>query len=140
MPLSREQRQRAMDCIAAGDLRLDQPTMMWAGRGTGQTCSGCKDTIGPNDVEYEADFADGGRYYFHFECAGFWHAERQRRENAATQEGRSIIEQSRIVREQAVKNAKHSAQLRDQADVLLRQSEDVIDKARQAKPGQPPGA
>jgi hypothetical protein len=80
MPLSPEQRQRVLDSIEFGHLRLDALSKMYAGYGTGRTCSGCKDTIGPEDVEYEADFADGGRYRFHLGCAGLWHAVQLRRE------------------------------------------------------------
>jgi len=70
---------------------------MYAGYGAGRTCSGCKDTIGPKDVEYEADFPDAQRYYLHLRCAGLWHAVRLRREDAA-----SVMEESQAIMEQAV--------------------------------------
>jgi hypothetical protein len=107
---------------------------MYAGYGAGRPCSGCRDTIGPKDVEYEADFADGRRYHLHLGCAGLWHAERLRGEQAIT-----VMQQSRASVDQAVKASKHSAELRDQADVLTRESEEAVEKARRARRGDQSG-
>ena len=130
MPLSPAQRQHVLDSIDCGHLRLDAPTKMSARYGAGQTCSGCKDTIGPADVEYEAEFADAAKYQFHLGCAGLWHAERQRREEAAGGERTRVMERSEAVVHQILKN---DADLRDPADVASSAVEALIDKARRAR-------
>jgi hypothetical protein len=139
MPISPEQRRRVLEAIGDGRLRLEAPTRMYAGYGAGRSCHGCGDTIGPRDVEYEADYDDGGTSYLHLGCAGLLDAERRRRDDSALDDARMTRQQSEAKREQARLASKHSAQLRDQADVLARESEAAIDRARQVKRGQPPG-
>jgi hypothetical protein len=70
MPISPKQRARVLAGIAAGRLRLDAPTRMYAGYGTGRACEGCGDSIDRTQIEYEAVYADGPDYRLHLGCAG----------------------------------------------------------------------
>jgi hypothetical protein len=59
MPLSSEQRQKVLDAITAGRLRLVAPKKMYAGYGESHECSGCGQVIDRTQVEYEAIYEDG---------------------------------------------------------------------------------
>jgi hypothetical protein len=85
MPLSPEQRDRVLANIAAGRLRLDPPTKMYAGFGAGRTCDGCGEPIDKIQVEHEAvyengraDSSAGEVFHLHLGCAGLWDFERRR--------------------------------------------------------------
>jgi hypothetical protein len=82
MPLTPEQRQRVLDAITAGRLRLDPPTKMYAGFGAGRTCDGCGEVIDRTQVEheaiYESDPGAGQAFHLHLGCAGLWDVERRR--------------------------------------------------------------
>ena len=133
VPLSEAQRQRVLDAMSEGRLPLDAPKNMYAGYGTRRICMGCGETIYPTEVEYEAEYGDGRTYLFHLGCAGIWDAERRRR--SATEDAKTVQDQSEAARAQAQMNAKESAQLRDQADVLAREAEAVREKSKQVKRG-----
>jgi hypothetical protein len=141
VPLSPEQRQRVLDAIDSGHLRLDPPKKMYAGYGDGRECAGCGEVIDNKQVEWEATYEDGRAYRLHLGCAGLWEAERRRRQprEQMREDGRCTREQSQGVREQAQATSKNSAQLRDQADVLAREAEAVVEEARSVKRGGPPG-
>jgi hypothetical protein len=88
MPLTPEQRQRVLDAITAGRLRLDAPTKMYAGFGGGRTCDGCGEVIDSTQVEHEAYYENGRdgasageALHLHLGCAGLWDAERRRRQD-----------------------------------------------------------
>src|SRR5262245_49441947 len=106
---------------------------MYAGYGTGRVCDGCREAIGPSDVEYEAHYKDRQPHHFHLGCAALWDAEMRRRHESPSENARRVRQQSQDIREQARAISKHSGQLRDQSDVLARESEAAIDKARQAQ-------
>jgi len=135
MPLSPEQRQRILDAVSSGRLPVDAPAKMYAGYGPGRACAGCDDAIGPKDVEYEAHYDDGRRYYLHLGCAALWEAQRRRAAKAAIEDAARVRQQSQTTREQARMTVKHSMELRDHADVLAAESEEAIEKARRVKRG-----
>src|SRR5262245_8752436 len=137
MPLTLEQRERVLEAISIGRLLLDAPVKMYTGYGVGRPCDGCKDAISAQDVEYEANFSDGGSYFFHLGCAGLWDVERRRL--SVVEDARMIREQAQLTRQQARLTAKESAQLRDEADVISRESEVARERARQVKRGEQPG-
>jgi hypothetical protein len=119
---------------------------MYAGFGTGRACSGCDKAIGPRDVEYEATYDDGRTYSLHLGCAAFWDAQVRRDPKAAIEDGKASREQSqvtrersRVTRETARTISKHSAQLCDLADVLARESEAAVEKARRVVRDEPSG-
>src|SRR5262249_6117941 len=109
----------------------------FAGHGQSRMCSGCAETIGPSDEEYEAHYADGRTYYFHLGCGGLWHAHLRGLE-PVIDDAKRIRERSQATRERARATAKESAQLRDQAQVLRAESEEAIEKARRAQRGEQP--
>jgi hypothetical protein len=141
MPLSPEQRQRVLEAITSGRLRLDPPKKMYAGYGDGHECSGCGEVIDRKQVEWEATYENGQAYRLHLGCAGLWDVERRRRQQSesASVEPQRARAQSQAVREQAQATSKDSAQLRDRADVLAREAEAIIEEARRVKRGEPPG-
>jgi len=59
VPITPDQRQRVLDAITAGRLRLDRPTKMYAGFGAGRACDGCGEAIDRTMVEYEAVYESG---------------------------------------------------------------------------------
>jgi hypothetical protein len=142
MPLSPQQRRRVVDAIDAGQLRLDRPQKIYAGYGDGTACSACGEVIDKSQVEWEATYQDGQAYRMHLGCAGLWEAERtrRRRQQSGTEDARHTGEESKTTREQATATPKESAQLRDQADVLAREAETGIEKARRLKRGEQPSA
>ena len=61
MPLTPEQRQKVLDAITSGRLRLDAPTKMYAGFGAGRICDGCGEPIDKTQVEHEAVYESAPR-------------------------------------------------------------------------------
>jgi hypothetical protein len=141
MPFTPEQRQRVLDAIAAGRLRLDSPSKMYAGKGTGRNCDGCGEAITPIQVEYEPSYEDGQSHYLHLGCAGILDAERHRHAQSQSfrEDARATCEHAQFLREQAEARGKESARLRDQADVLAREAEAIVEKSRRVKRGEQPG-
>src|SRR5262245_48066993 len=70
------------DAISSGRLPLDAPGKMYAANGVGRACAGCDDAIGPEEVEYEADYGEGSSYYLHLGCAAFWNTQVRRSPDA----------------------------------------------------------
>ena len=55
-----------------------QPVRLWAGSGTGATCSLCGSPIQAHEIEYEVELfpATTGRFLrFHFPCHRAWEAQ-----------------------------------------------------------------
>jgi hypothetical protein len=141
MPLSPQQRLRVLAAIDSGRLRLDRPQRMYAGFGAGRTCDGCGEVIDPTQVEHEAVYesgpggsAAGEIFHLHLGCAGLWDVERHRRQQAEDR-----IQQAQEVGERAETAVKRSGQLQDQADVLAREAETVVEESRRVKRGEPSG-
>ena len=119
MPLSLEQRQRVLEAITSGRLRLEPPLHIYAGYGDGTDCSACGEVIDKKQVEWEATYENGKAYRLHHGCAELWDAERRRHE--------------------AVERISHEAQqLRDRAETLAREAQAVIEEARRVKAGEQP--
>jgi CheY-like chemotaxis protein len=57
-------------------LPADPPAKCWVGKGTGRACEGCDKVIGPDEIEYEVDIADGRTLRLHADCLAAWHAAR----------------------------------------------------------------
>jgi hypothetical protein len=97
MPLTPEQRQRVLEAITSGRLRLDRPTKMYAGFGAGRTCDGCGEAIDKTQVEHEAVYEDGSgdggvgqALHLHLGCAGLWDVERRRPAQRGEESGSPI--------------------------------------------------
>jgi hypothetical protein len=136
MPLSPPQRQRVLAAIDSGRLRLDRPQKMYAGYGDGAECAGCGEVIDNMQVEWEATYENGQSYPLHLGCAGLWDAERRRRQPPErTSDTAQQREHTQRVLDQAQAAAKDSARLRDQADVLAREAEAVIEEAKASEAG-----
>jgi CheY-like chemotaxis protein len=145
MPYSPEQRQRVLDALASRRLRLELPKGMFAGRGTGRTCDGCGDSIGPTQVEYECVYHDGFSHFLHLGCAGLLDAEQRRvmkiqeqseQDRAVRENARRIREEAQEVRDDARGTAKASAQIRDRADVISTEAQLARAEARKVKRGE----
>ena len=66
--------------LADGTLPLTRPDKLYAGRGSGEPCTGCGEPIYPMQIEYELDYPGERRTLrLHLECAGLWEALRLRR-------------------------------------------------------------
>jgi hypothetical protein len=141
MPLSPQQRERVLAAIEAGRLPLERPQKMYAGHGEGRVCDGCGEPIDKTQIEYEAVYTSGHAAHLHLGCAGLLDAEQSRRARteAVTEDATRAREQSRASREQAQTTAKASQQLRDQADLLAREAEAVIEESRRVRRGDPAG-
>jgi hypothetical protein len=61
----------ARERITQGCRPRNLPASVWAGRGTGATCSLCERTIQPDQVEYELTH-DGVTFHFHMRCHAIW--------------------------------------------------------------------
>jgi len=60
---------------------------MWGGPGTGAECAVCGEVLGPGDVGFDVEFADGTaeanvkqNYHLHVRCFAAWELERERTE------------------------------------------------------------
>jgi hypothetical protein len=102
VPLTADQRQRVLDAITTGHLRLDPPTKMYAGFGVGRACDGCGEAIDRTMVEHEVvyengrDGASSGEVvHLHLGCAGLLDAARRQgvKAYAPGQDGREGAEQ-----------------------------------------------
>jgi hypothetical protein len=77
------------DATERGDvplMRNTRPLRTWAGHGSGATCSGCGQSIRPQEIEYEIELpasgaerpqryqpgSDGKSLRFHFACYRNW--------------------------------------------------------------------
>src|SRR5689334_8859497 len=140
MPFSPEQRQRVIEAIKSRRLRLDPPTSMYAGYGTGRTCDGCGEVIDQTQVEYECVYQDGFSSFLHLGCAGLLDAEQRRvvHIQQAREHARELRDQAQAARRDARVTAKDSAQLRDRADVLAREAEVMVGRTRDVKRGAAP--
>jgi hypothetical protein len=83
MPFHPDAPARIAAKVESGDLPLDLPRRMWAGRGSGKSCNGCGEVIDPSQVEYEFEAADGHTVRLHLGCASLLEAERRRRAGPA---------------------------------------------------------
>jgi hypothetical protein len=75
MPLTEHERALfalARKLIANGSLPRTVPGSVWAGSGTGATCSLCELTIEPEQVEYELAGDGGATFHFHIRCHALW--------------------------------------------------------------------
>src|SRR5262245_20554856 len=139
MPLTSEQRQRVLANIASGRLPLDPPSKMFAGYGDGHRCVGCEEVIERSHIEYESVYPSGEAYRMHLGCANLWDIERRRQQSSSVSEdGPSIRAMSQETRERARETSKESARLRDQADLLAREAEAVIEESERVKRGEQP--
>jgi hypothetical protein len=62
----------------AGELPIDRPGKLWAGAGSGASCSLCERAITDADVEYEMESSLGTGlqvFRFHLPCYYIWSAE-----------------------------------------------------------------
>jgi hypothetical protein len=67
--------------LDTGLLPHDQPRKLWAGDGTGKTCTACERPILSSQREYEVQYDDDRPdIRFHAACHGAWEAERRRRD------------------------------------------------------------
>jgi hypothetical protein len=76
-----EQDSRDVDAVIrtkllAGTLPSIRPSQIWAGESAGAICDACDQAIALRDVEYEANFVDGGTFRFHRRCFDVWHQQR----------------------------------------------------------------
>jgi hypothetical protein len=54
---------------------VQRPPRMWAGHGSGATCSVCARSIQQQDIEYEVELPPGSErrsLHFHFSCYQGW--------------------------------------------------------------------
>lgn len=58
--------------ISNGLLPRTVPSSLWAGAGTGATCSLCEHTIEPEQVEYQSEGFGGVTFRFHMQCHAIW--------------------------------------------------------------------
>jgi hypothetical protein len=80
MPLTHhevELRKAALERIERGALPRQVPKMVWAGRGSGQPCSLCDQTIGHSETEYELAASGGASAHerivrLHLQCHALW--------------------------------------------------------------------
>ena len=75
MPLTRRQEglfALARKHVSNGRLPRTVPAFVWAGPGTGATCSLCEHTIEPYQVEYELKEYGGATFRFHMRCHAIW--------------------------------------------------------------------
>ena len=78
MPLSQQElelRMKALERISQKLLPAEVPPSIWAGRGSGQTCSLCDKPVGQSETEYELEaMADGleSHFRFHIRCHALW--------------------------------------------------------------------
>jgi len=87
-------RQKARDAIQTGQLPDRGPDRTWAGKGGGGACSVCADEVGPQDIEFELEFAPGhqqpgalANYRFHVRCFAAWEFERENHSSNERQNG-----------------------------------------------------
>lgn len=86
MPLTQhelELKKTALERIRQGLLPDAIPKSIWAGQGTGKTCSLCDRTVAQTEMEYELNVArdDGTQstIRFHLRCHALWQLEVARR-------------------------------------------------------------
>ena len=73
MPLTDQERPlltRAREYVASGRLPRTVPKSIFAGPGTGMSCSLCDSPIEPWQVEYE--LSGGVTLHFHMRCHAIW--------------------------------------------------------------------
>jgi hypothetical protein len=63
--------------LAAGTLPRERAARVWAGRGGGERCEACEETIAPSQFLIEALREEDPSLHFHLECFYFWDALRQ---------------------------------------------------------------
>jgi hypothetical protein len=75
-------RSLARRAIRAGKLPRRRPDRTWGGPGAGAPCAVCAQSIRPDQVEYELQFADAAdahrmdRFQMHLRCFAVWELER----------------------------------------------------------------
>lgn len=79
MPFPPEAPKKIAAKVERGELSLELPKRMWAGRGSGKPCDGCGEVISASQVEYEFESGDGRTVRLHLGCASLLEAERRRR-------------------------------------------------------------
>jgi hypothetical protein len=67
--------------LAEGTLPRERAARVWAGRGGGERCDACGETIVSAQFLIEALREEGPSLYFHLECFYFWDALRRTRED-----------------------------------------------------------
>ena len=75
MPLTEDEKALcalARERIDNGSLPRTVPGSVWAGSGTGATCSLCEFAIEPSQVGYEFTGDDAVTYHFHMRCHAIW--------------------------------------------------------------------
>jgi hypothetical protein len=75
MPLTENERALfalARERITQRRLPRNVPASVWAGSGTGATCSLCDQTIQRDQVEYELTGDRGMTFHFHMRCHAIW--------------------------------------------------------------------
>ncbi len=82
MPLTQhelELKKTALERIRQKLLPDSVPKSIWAGQGTGQTCSLCDQTVAQTEMEYELsvprDDGTQGTIRFHLRCHALWQLE-----------------------------------------------------------------
>jgi hypothetical protein len=76
-------RQKAREAIRGGKLPSHRPVRTWGGPGSATCCAVCGETVLPDEMEYELQFAAGGDescgarpYHVHVRCYRAWESER----------------------------------------------------------------
>ncbi|HXG03006.1 MAG TPA: hypothetical protein VNO23_06315 [Candidatus Binatia bacterium] len=63
--------------LAEGTLPRERAARVWAGRGRGEQCDACEETIASGQFLIEALRQEGPSLHFHLECFYFWDALRR---------------------------------------------------------------
>ena len=75
-------REKARAAVETGKLPSRAPTRTWGGPGVGADCSVCGVPVGPDEMEFEIQFArDAGKpgldkFHVHIRCFAAWEFER----------------------------------------------------------------
>jgi hypothetical protein len=86
--------EQVREAIEVGRLPCQPPARSWGGRGTGAACAICGEQIGPNQLEYELEFARAGStqgqagIHVHLQCWSTWELERLAVQSTGSTHGR----------------------------------------------------
>jgi len=75
MPLTNQEKELfalAREQISTGRFPRMLPASVWAGPGSRDTCSLCRQTIEPAHMEYELAGYGGETFHFHVRCHAIW--------------------------------------------------------------------
>jgi hypothetical protein len=69
--------------LNAGVLPVEQPTILWVGHGSGQTCAVCEQPIVKAQALYEAEYGYRPAIRCHADCYRLWRAAARERGSSA---------------------------------------------------------